>query len=228
MRNAGVQKIVFSSTAAVYGNPTSVPISEDHACVPINPYGKSKRMVEWVLEDYSKAYGLGYAVLRYFNVAGANPDGLIGETHYPETHLIPRILAAAAGETSSVSVFGTDYPTSDGTCIRDYIHVEDLVVAHLLAMENIQIGKSNIYNLGSEKGFSVREVIDACTRVTRKNISVIEKPRRAGDPAVLVASSAKIREQLGWQKQFPSLDEIVLHAWNWQKRRSESSWGAAA
>jgi UDP-glucose 4-epimerase len=178
-------------------------------------------MVEWAIEDFSKAYSLGYSILRYFNVAGASPEGVIGESHEPESHLIPRILFAAAGKSSSISIFGTDYPTSDGTCVRDYIHVEDLVAAHLLALERIEPGKGSIYNLGSENGFSVREVIDTCMRVTGKEIPVTENPRRPGDPAVLVASSAKIRQELGWERRYPALETIVLHAWNWETRRAE-------
>jgi UDP-glucose 4-epimerase len=219
MRKSNVQKIVFSSTAAVYGNPTSIPILESNERVPINPYGRSKLMIEWAIEDFSTAFNLGYSILRYFNVAGASPEGVIGETHEPESHLIPRILFAADGTSESLSIFGTDYPTPDGTCVRDYVHVEDLVEAHLLALEKIQPGQGSVYNLGSENGFSVRQVVDACAQVTGKSIPVVEKPRRLGDPAVLVASSTKIRKELGWERRFPDLDTIVLHAWNWQKRR---------
>jgi UDP-glucose 4-epimerase len=228
MKKSNVNKLVFSSTAAVYGNPSSIPILESNERSPINPYGRSKLMAEWVIEDFSKAYNLGYAILRYFNVAGASPECVIGEAHEPESHLIPRILFAAAGEADSISIFGTDYPTQDGTCIRDYIHVEDLVEAHLLALEKLQLGKGSVYNLGSESGFSVRQVIDACMKVTCKPISVVEKPRRAGDPAVLVASSSKIRQELGWKRRYPDLETIVLHAWNWQKRRNTFTRNSAA
>ncbi|MEO5971121.1 MAG: UDP-glucose 4-epimerase GalE [Bdellovibrionia bacterium] len=220
MKNAEVQKLVFSSTAAVYGNPTSIPLSENNACLPINPYGKSKLMVEWIIDDYCKAYNLGYAILRYFNVAGATPEGVIGEAHDPESHLIPRILLAAAGQSESISIFGTDYPTVDGTCIRDYIHVEDLIEGHLLALKKIQPGQGSIYNLGSESGFSVRQVINACIKITGKPITVLEQARRPGDPATLIASSAKIREELGWKRRFPELEKIVLHAWNWHQRKT--------
>jgi UDP-glucose 4-epimerase len=219
MREVGVKKIVFSSTAAVYGNPLSTPIVETQARYPINPYGRSKMMVELALEDFAQAYGLGYAILRYFNVAGASPDGVIGEAHEPESHLIPRVLDAASGRAESIGIFGTDYDTRDGTCVRDYIHVEDLVEAHLLAMEAIQAGRGDVFNLGSENGFTVREVISACERVTGKRLPVVEKPRRAGDPSILIASSAKIREKLGWQRRYPDLDTIVQHAWNWHQKR---------
>jgi UDP-glucose 4-epimerase len=228
MRKANVKRIVFSSTAAVYGNPSSVPVTEEHLCIPMNPYGKSKRMVELILEDYASAFGFGYAVLRYFNVAGASSEGVLGETHNPESHLIPRVLSVASGVSSSISIYGTNYPTPDGTCIRDYIHVEDLVDAHLLALNEIQPGKGNIYNLGSENGFSVREVIETCERVTGCTIPIIEKSPRTGDPALLIASSSKIRSALGWNRRFPKLETIVSHAWNWEKRRNVAQWQKAA
>ncbi|MFL5814987.1 MAG: UDP-glucose 4-epimerase GalE [Bdellovibrionia bacterium] len=221
MREAGVKRLVFSSTAAVYGNPKKTPITEDQDLAPINPYGRSKMMVELAIEDYAGAYGLGYAILRYFNVAGADPDGLIGESHEPESHLIPRILDAAIGRENAIGIFGTDYPTKDGTCVRDYIHVEDLVEAHILAMNAIEPGQGDIFNLGSETGFTVREVIEACAKVTGVKIPVTEKPRRAGDPAVLVASSEKIRNTLGWKRRYPDLETIVSHAWNWHQKRRE-------
>lgn len=222
MRKANVDKIVFSSTAAVYGNPENVPITEDHICAPINPYGKSKRMVELLLEDYASAFGIGYTILRYFNVAGASSEGVLGETHEPETHLIPRVLAVAAGRNDSIQVFGTDYPTPDGTCIRDYIHVEDLVDAHLLALNKIRPGTGAVYNLGSESGFSVKEVIETCKKVTERPIPITEMPPRSGDPALLIASSEKIRNELGWTRRFPKLETIISHAWNWEKRRNEN------
>lgn len=215
LRIAGTRKFVFSSTAAVYGNPERTPIEEDHPLRPINPYGRSKMMVELALHDFAHAYGLGFAILRYFNVAGAAADGTLGEAHEPESHLIPRILSAAKGESASVSIFGTDYPTPDGTCIRDYVHVEDLVDAHLLAMRAIEPGRGSVYNVGSQSGFSVREVIEACRAVTKRPIEAVEMPRRAGDPAVLVASSKKIRHELGWNPKYPDLNTIVSHAWNW-------------
>jgi UDP-glucose 4-epimerase len=214
MRQANIQKFVFSSTAAVYGNPEKTPIEEFQTRAPINPYGRSKMMTEMALEDFCKAYKMGFTILRYFNVAGAHPSGMLGEDHHPETHLIPRILKAAQ-EGDFVKIFGTDYPTQDGTCIRDYIHVVDLARAHVLALESLKPGMERIYNLGSENGFSVREVIAACENVTGKTLKVKEEARRPGDPAILVASSAKIREELGWQRQYPDLETIVAHAWNW-------------
>lgn len=214
LRIAGVKKFVFSSTAAVYGNPESTPIFETARRNPINPYGRSKMMMELALEDACEAYGLGFTILRYFNVAGASPDATIGEDHQPESHLIPRILMAAR-EGKAVKIFGTDYPTPDGTCIRDYVHVVDLVRAHVIALEKITPGKGAIYNLGSENGFSVREVIAACERVTGRKIIVEESERRPGDPAVLVASSKKIASELGWEKKYPDMETIVAHAWNW-------------
>lgn len=210
----GIKKFVFSSTAAVYGNPEKTPILETDLRNPINPYGRSKLMVEMVLEDACRAYGMGYTILRYFNVAGASPDATIGEDHQPESHLIPRILSAAR-EGTAVKIFGTDYPTPDGTCIRDYVHVVDLVRAHVLALEKLEPGKGNVYNLGSENGFSVREVIAACERVTGRKIVVEEAERRSGDPAILVASSRKIKADLGWERKYPEMETIVAHAWNW-------------
>lgn len=215
MARAGVKKFVFSSTAATYGNPIRTPIDESHPNAPINPYGMSKRMVEIALEDFRKAYDLGYTCLRYFNVAGASPDGKIGEAHEPESHLIPRILLAARDGQAAAQIFGTDYDTKDGTCVRDYIHVVDLVEAHVLALNSSQPGLGRFYNLGSESGFTVKEVIAACERVTGRKLTVEEKPRRAGDPAVLVASSARIREELGWERKYPDLETIIGHAWQW-------------
>jgi UDP-glucose 4-epimerase len=215
VRECGIDKFVFSSTAAVYGNPEKTPIEESQRRDPINPYGRSKMMVEMALEDFAKAYGLGYTILRYFNVAGAHPDGTIGEDHHPESHLIPRILNAARGAESEVKIFGTDYPTPDGTCIRDYVHVSDLGRAHVLALEQTAPGKGDVYNLGSESGFSVREVIAACEQVTGIKLKVKEEARRPGDPAVLVASSQKIRDRLNWQRKYPDIKTIVAHAWKW-------------
>ena len=216
----GIKKFVFSSTAAIYGNPERTPIQETDPRNPINPYGRSKMMMEMAIEDGCKAYGIGHTILRYFNVAGASPDGKIGEDHKPESHLIPKILTAAR-EGTAVKIFGTDYETPDGTCIRDYVHVVDLARAHVLALENITEGKGNIYNLGSERGFSVREVINACERVTGRKILIEESARRAGDPAVLVASSRKIKEELGWERKYPDMETIVAHAWNWHSSHPE-------
>lgn len=214
MIEAKVKKIVFSSTAAVYGNPSKNPISEDEHRNPINPYGKSKMMMEMAIEDFSQAHELGYTILRYFNVAGASPDGCIGEDHKPESHLIPRILEAARlGKT--VKIFGTDYPTPDGTCIRDYVHVVDLARAHVLVLETMQPGQGRVYNIGNEKGYSVKEVILSCQMVAQRDILVSEELRRPGDPAILVASSQKIRDELKWQPLYPAMESIVNHAWHW-------------
>jgi UDP-glucose 4-epimerase len=218
MRSTGVLRLVFSSTAAVYGEPQTVPISETQIRNPINPYGRSKMMMEMAIEDYSKAYGLGYTILRYFNVAGAHPDGTLGEDHVPESHLIPRILATALDSKQSVRIYGTDYPTPDGTCLRDYVHVVDLAYAHVLAIENTVPGKGNIFNLGSESGFSVREVIRACEKATGLILPLKEEQRRAGDPPALIANSRKARELLNWQPMYPDIQSIVQHAWQWHSR----------
>jgi UDP-glucose 4-epimerase len=222
MKKVGVSKIVFSSTAAVYGSPEKTPIEETQARAPINPYGRSKMMAEMAIEDYARAHGLGYAILRYFNVAGASPDATIGEDHQPESHLIPRILQSAlSGGTETMKLFGTDYPTRDGTCVRDYVHVADLVQAHVLALDRIENGKGEIYNLGSEQGFSVLEVLAACERVIGRKIDVKEEARRPGDPATLIASSRKISQGLGWTPKYPKLDTIIAHAWAWHQARPQ-------
>ena len=214
-----VNKIVFSSTAAVYGEPEIVPIPEDHPKDPTSPYGESKLFVEKILNRYDQAYGIKYCSLRYFNAAGADPKGDIGEDHSPETHLIPIVLQTLLGKRDSVKIFGTDYPTPDGTCIRDYIHVNDLSDAHILAVDALERGsESKIYNLGNGKGFSVREVIETIEKVTGKMVPAEESERRPGDPAVLVASSQKIIDELGWKPQYPSLDDIIETAWNWHKQ----------
>lgn len=215
---AKIRKFVFSSTATVYGVPTTKLLDEDHPKNPISPYGQSKLMVEMLLKDFSKAYGLGYAVLRYFNVAGAHPLALIGEDHRPETHLIPRLLIAALNSNITVPVHGNDYPTEDGTCIRDYVHVQDIVSAHELALRNIQDGMGSTYNVGSENGYSVLEVIEACQKITRNKIKIDFRPRRPGDSPILVASSHKIKTELGWQPQYPDLNTMITHAWNWHQR----------
>lgn len=214
MNICGIKKFVFSSTAAVYGDPLRTPILETDFCSPINPYGRSKKMMEMAIDDGCKAYGIGYTILRYFNVAGASPDSKIGEDHQPESHLIPKILTAAR-EGTSVKIFGTDYETPDGTCVRDYVHVVDLARAHVIAIEKTSEGQGSIYNLGSEKGFSVREVISACERVTGRKIVVEEVQRRSGDPGILIAGSQKIKSELGWERKYPDLETIVAHAWNW-------------
>jgi len=217
MRRAGVGRIVFSSTAAAYGMPRQVPIPEDHPTEPINPYGRAKLDFEHALAAYAAAYGLGYAALRYFNAAGAAPDGCIGEDHEPETHLVPIVLQAALGRREAVSIYGTDYPTRDGTCIRDYIHVYDLAEAHILAMEAVRPGTGLTYNLGNGAGYTVREVIETARRVTGRAIPVKEAGRRPGDAPELVASSEKIIRELGWKPRYPDLPVIVEHAWRWHQ-----------
>jgi len=216
---AEIRYFIFSSTAAVYGNPQYTPIDEGHPKQPINPYGKSKWMVEQVLEDYDRAYGLKSISLRYFNAAGADPSGALGERHDPETHLIPLILQAASGRRDSITVFGEDYDTPDGTCIRDYIHVMDLVEAHRLALEYLQKTKvSTAFNLGNGQGFSVDEVIEAAREVTQQWIAVESAPRRAGDPAVLVADASRAKAELGWAPKHNTLEEMIAHAWVWEQR----------
>ena len=216
MRLASVDKIVFSSTCATYGIPQITPIPEDHPQKPINPYGKSKLMVEEMLEDFGRAYGLKSVCFRYFNAAGADPEGLLGEDHSPETHLIPLVLLTALGIRSSISVFGTDYPTPDGTCVRDYIHVSDLAQAHVLGLDYLLQGnQSEIFNLGNGNGFSVREVIEAAEVVTNRQITVVECDRRPGDPPILVGGSNKAREVLGWKPRYTDIEQIITHAWQW-------------
>jgi UDP-glucose 4-epimerase len=217
----GVNRLVFSSTAAVYGEPVSVPLREEAARKPTNPYGESKLLVERMLEWLNVAHGFRYASLRYFNVAGAEPGR--GEAHEPESHIVPLILDVALGRRSSIKLFGQDYPTADGTCIRDYIHVLDLARAHLLAFEALQDRPRMIFNLGNGKGFSVREVVESARRVTGHPIPVVEEPRRPGDPAVLVASSEKIESELGWRPEFTDLDGIISSAWEWHKVRYAKS-----
>ena len=217
---ASVKNFVFSSTCATYGMPEKVPIPEDHPQNPINPYGSSKLMVEKILADFEGAYGLKSVIFRYFNAAGADPSGELGEDHNPETHLIPLVLLAALGKRESVSIFGTDYPTPDGTCIRDYIHVVDLADAHILGLEQLlRGGDSEIFNLGNGSGFSVRQVIETARQVSGKTIKVIEGDRRPGDPPILVGSSEKARKILGWQPRYPEIKDILIHAWNWHQRR---------
>lgn len=215
MHAAGIKKLVFSSTCATYGVPPKVPMTEDLPQNPINPYGDSKLMVEHILKDVAKAEGLAFAAPRYFNVAGCAPDGSIGEDHRPETHIIPVLLQVALGQRPHMDLFGTDYPTRDGTCIRDYIHVWDLVEAHLVLLENLQPGQGLFYNLGVGRGYSNRDIIEAVRRVTGKNIPVKESPRRPGDPPELWASPEKIKRELGWSAKFTDLDEIVRTAWRW-------------
>ena len=218
----GVKRFIFSSSAAVYGDPHTVPIPEDHSKEPINPYGRTKWIVEQILADYDHAYGLKSVSLRYFNAAGADPKGALGERHEPETHLIPLVLRAASGRAPDIKVFGRDYDTPDGTCIRDYVHVEDLCSAHRLAIDGLMQGKaSNAYNLGNGSGFSVAEVIAAAERVTGRNIPVTDQPRRAGDPPRLVADARRARDELGWRPQYDSLDTIIDHAWAWEQKLAQ-------
>ncbi|MFT8319696.1 MAG: UDP-glucose 4-epimerase GalE [Bacillus sp. (in: firmicutes)] len=214
-----VKNFIFSSTAATYGIPNVDLIDETQPNAPINPYGQSKLMVEHILSDFSAAYGLNYVVLRYFNVAGAHASAEIGESHDPETHLIPIILQHLLGEREKISVFGTDYDTPDGTCIRDYIHTTDLANAHILALEALLSGtkRTATYNLGNGNGFSVKEVIETCENVTGRKANIEYADRRAGDPAKLVASSEKIQQELGWEPKF-SLEEIISSAWKWHSK----------
>jgi len=215
-----VRQFIFSSSAAVYGKPLYTPIDENHQCNPLNPYGRTKLCVEKILNDCDRAYGLRYMSLRYFNAAGADPSGVIGELHNPESHLIPLILYAALGKRKDIKIFGSDYETPDGTCLRDYIHINDLASAHLLALQRLMDGgKSSIYNLGNSKGYSVREVINLAESVSGKKINVTESARRAGDPAILIADSRKVRNELGWTPVYEDLSQIIETAWNWHKNR---------
>ena len=214
-----VRRFIFSSTAAIFGEPESTLIDEQHPQRPINPYGRSKRMVEEMLADYDSAYGLRSVSLRYFNAAGADPEGDLGERHDPESHLIPLVLQAASGRRDHIAIYGDDYATPDGTCIRDYVHVWDLCSAHLLALEHLLAdGESDAFNLGNGTGFSVQEVIDTARRVTGQPIQEIIQERRPGDPAVLVADSKKARQILGWEPRFEGLRTIIAHAWKWEKK----------
>lgn len=220
MKDHRVGPLIFSSTAAVFGEPEYIPIDEAHRCQPINPYGMSKRMVEHMLADFDRAYGLRSVALRYFNAAGADPEARIGERHEPETHLVPLAVQAALGRHSALKVFGRDYDTRDGTCIRDYIHVDDLADAHLLALEYLwQGGASAAFNLGNGEGFSVQEVLDSVARVSGTAVPFENAPRRAGDPARLVADARRAREVLGWRPRHAELDTIVRHAWQWERQR---------
>jgi UDP-glucose-4-epimerase GalE len=217
LRRHGIGRFVFSSTCATYGVPQRLPITEEEPQKPINPYGRAKLGVEQALEDYAAAYGWGYAALRYFNAAGAAADGSIGEDHEPETHLIPLAIQAAMGRRPHLEIFGTDYATADGTCIRDYVHVDDLAAAHLLALERLQPGQGLRCNLGTGRGYSVREVIRCVEEVSGKPVPVKEGPRRPGDPPELVAAADKVRRELGWQPHYAELRPIVETAWNWHK-----------
>lgn len=229
--DAGVKQIVFSSTCATYGEPQYIPIDENHPQAPINPYGASKWMFERILKDHDHAHGLKFVALRYFNAAGAiSPQlvqdsgfsGVRGEDHHPETHLIPLILDVALGKRENIAVFGTDYPTPDGTAIRDYIHILDLGSAHLGALKHLEKGgESDFFNLGNGEGYSVKEVIDTARQVTGRDIAVIEQPRRAGDPARLIANAQKARTVLGWNPRLPKLQAIIESAWEWHQSHPE-------
>lgn len=220
MRAHGVFRFIFSSTAAIFGEPQYTPIDERHPRLPINPYGRSKLMIEQALADYDHAYGLKSVCLRYFNAAGAHPEALLGERHDPETHLIPLVLQTASGRRPEITVFGRDYDTVDGTCVRDYIHILDLAEAHWLALEYLFAGgETTAFNLGNGAGYSVEEVIQTVTRVTGKNVPVVNGSRRDGDPAQLVADSSRIKFELGWVPEYGDLEKIVEHAWAWEKGR---------
>ena len=212
-----IKHFIFSSTAAIFGEPQYTPIDEAHPQSPINPYGRTKLMVEQMLEDYDKAYGLKSTCMRYFNAAGADPEGELGERHNPESHLVPLILQAASGRREDIKIFGQDYATDDGTCVRDYVHINDLCEAHSLALTRMQkTGNSARYNLGNGKGFSVQQVIDSAKQVSSKDFKVVITDRRAGDPAVLVADSTLARQELGWLPKFDQLETIIETAWQWE------------
>ena len=224
MLAAGVHKMVFSSTCATYGIPNLIPVSESHPQNPINAYGTSKLIIEKILQDYNRAYDFKAVIFRYFNAAGADSQGLLGENHTPETHLIPLVLLTALGKRNSISIFGTDYNTPDGTCIRDYIHVSDLADAHILGLEYLLQGKDTIaINLSNGNGFSVREVIQTVEQVTGIKISVTEEPRRFGDPPVLVGTSDRAQKILHWQPQYSDLEQIIIHAWHWHQKIHQQS-----
>jgi UDP-arabinose 4-epimerase len=219
MRDRGVNTIVFSSTCATYGIPQAIPIPDDHPQNPINPYGATKLMIERILADFGVAYGLRSISLRYFNAAGADPDGEIGEDHDPETHLIPLVLEAATGGDRPVTIYGTDYDTPDGTCTRDYVHVADLAEAHVLALRALQKGKgSPSYNIGTSHGFSVREVIRTAQTITGRAIAATEGPRRAGDPPKLVADASRASSELGWKPRYADLEQVIATAWHWTSK----------
>jgi UDP-glucose 4-epimerase len=219
---ASIKAFVFSSSCALYGVPKFVPLTEDHPFDPISPYATTKWMVEKILNDFDVAYDFRSVAFRYFNASGADPEGLLGEDHAPETHLIPLVLLTALGQRDSIAILGTDYPTPDGTCIRDYIHVSDLAQAHVLGLKYLlDGGNSDVFNLGNGSGFSVREVIETARKITGKEINVVERDRRPGDPPILVGSSEKAQRVLGWQPQFAALETILNHAWQWHQKRHQ-------
>jgi UDP-glucose 4-epimerase len=217
MRAAGVKRMLFSSTCATYGMSMEVPMSETTRQDPFSPYARTKLAVEWMIRDFAHAYGLGFTLLRYFNASGASPDGRFGEYHNPETHLIPLVLQVALGQRESLMVYGTDYPTPDGTCIRDYIHVDDLASAHLLAIEATQVDTQDVFNVGTGQGQSVFEIIQACEKVTGKRIARVISPRRPGDPPALVADPGKLKAKLGWKPAYTSIEDTVRTAWAWHQ-----------
>lgn len=222
LRETGVNRVIFSSSAAVYGTPQRVPIGEDHPTSPVNPYGWTKLMVERMLADYAPAYGLQSVSLRYFNAAGADPDGEIGEDHEPETHLIPLVLDVALGRREAITIFGTDYATADGTCVRDYIHVSDLADAHVLALSRLERNDgtgAEVFNLGNGNGYSVKEVIATAERVTKKAILARTAPRRDGDPAILVSTADRARTALRWTQRHAALEDQIAHAWAWHQKK---------
>ncbi|MGC1395147.1 MAG: UDP-glucose 4-epimerase GalE [Coleofasciculaceae cyanobacterium] len=220
MCDAGIKNFVFSSTCATYGVPEQIPVVENQPQQPINPYGMTKLMVEHILNDFDQAYGLHSVRFRYFNAAGADPQGRLGEDHHPETHILPLVLLTAMGKRESISIFGTDYDTADGTCIRDYIHVTDLAQAHVLGLEYLlKGGSTEVFNLGNGQGFSIKEVIEAAREVTGRPIAVTLADRRPGDPPVLVGSGEKARQILGWQPKYADLKTILAHAWQWHQKR---------
>lgn len=216
---ANVRVFQFSSTCATYGHPVHIPITESHSQRPFSPYGKSKLFFEEILRDFSNSYDIRYSILRYFNAAGADPEGEIGEDHTPETHLIPLTLDAASGRKPAIEIFGTDYDTPDGTCLRDYIHVTDLATAHVLAAEKTFNSRNTIYNIGNGDGFSVKEVIKKVGDITGRDFNVIERERRPGDPSKLIGSSDKIIKELGWRPRYASLDKIIETAWKWHRKK---------
>ncbi|MEB3286503.1 MAG: UDP-glucose 4-epimerase GalE [Vampirovibrionales bacterium] len=221
MREAGVKQFIFSSTCASYGDPQYLPLDEKHPLNPINPYGYTKRVVEEMLKDFSSAYGLRYVALRYFNAAGADPEGELGECHDPETHLIPLVLQVASGRRPHITVFGDDYQTPDGTCIRDYIHILDIAQAHIKALEFLEAGNaSDIFNIGTGNGNSVKQIIEMCEQVSGKKIAIEMGERRPGDPPALVASNEKIKTVLGWNPDYPDLKPIIETAWAWEQKEA--------
>lgn len=215
MQSAGLRRLIFSSTCATYGIPPRMPITEELPQHPASPYARAKLAIEWTLSDSAAAWGLGFVALRYFNAAGAADDGTIGEDHDPETHLIPNVLKVALGQLPALTLFGTDYPTPDGTCVRDYVHVDDLAAAHVAALDRVSPGETRFYNCGTGRGASVREVVEAARRVTSRPIPVDERPRRAGDVPTLYADASRIRTELGWSPRHVDLESIIASAWLW-------------